>query len=122
MIAMVKRHTTSARGMVTAELAVAISAAVIVMVMLCWGIFLLVLQLRLVDTAGAVARQAARGDRAAAGRAQAAAPRGATIHTERGKASTRVTVRLEADPFGQLTPTVRLGARAEATNEPGVGG
>ena len=50
--------------MVTAELAVAISAAVIVMVMLCWGIFLLVLQLRLVDTAGAVARQAARGDRA----------------------------------------------------------
>jgi hypothetical protein len=119
---MANRCDKGSRGMVTAELAVAISAAVIVMVMLCWGVFLLVLQLRLVDTAGAVARQAARGDRAAVARAEAAAPRGARILLERGASSTRVTAQLQADPFGPMLPRVRLGARAEVTNEPGIGG
>jgi len=118
---MANRRTKAPRGMVTAELAVAISAAVIVMVMLCWGIFLLVLQLRLVDTAGAVARQAARGDRAGVERAQAAAPSGARIVIQSGTSSTRVTAQLQADPFGPMLPPVRLNARAEVTNEPGVG-
>jgi hypothetical protein len=118
---MANQSSRSQRGMVTAELAVAISAAVIVMIMLCWGIFLLVLQLRLVDTAGAVARQAARGDRAGVARAEASAPRGAEIRVERGESVTRVTVRLPADPFGPMMPTVRLGAAAEVATEPGVG-
>src|SRR6478735_9087423 len=117
---MANRPEKASRGMVTAELAVAISAAVIVMVMLCWGIFLLVLQLRLVDTAGAVARQAARGDRAGIGRAEAAAPRGARILLEKGTSSTRVTAQLQADPFGPMLPRVSLKARAEVTNEPGL--
>ncbi len=116
-----ERPGAAPRGMVTAELAIAISASVMVMVMLCWGIFVLVLQLRLVDTAGGVARQAARGDRVGVARAEAAAPRGARIVVERGTSSTRVTAQLEADPFGPMLPPVRLGARAEVTNEPGVG-
>jgi hypothetical protein len=119
MITMAKRRSQG--GMVTAELAVAISAAVIVMIILCWGICLLVLQLRLVDTAGAVARQAARGDRAGVARAEASAPKGTAIRVEQGKSMTRVTLRLQADPYGPLMPTVRLGAVAEIGTEPGVG-
>ena len=43
------------RGMVTAELAVATLAAMTLMVMLCWGIYLIVMQLRCEDVAAAVA-------------------------------------------------------------------
>lgn len=115
------RFFRSQRGMVTVELAVAISAAIAVMIMLCWGIALLVLQLRLVDTASAVARQAARGDRVAVGRAEAAAPAGTRVQVSRRGPTTRVSVRLETDPFGLLTPRVTLKAAAEVTDEPGVG-
>jgi hypothetical protein len=107
--------------MVTAELAVAITAAVAVMIMLCWGLALLVIQLRLTDTAGAVARQAARGDRAGVARAEAAGPRGAEIEVDRSGRTTSVIARLRVDPFGILTPTVTLRARAEVSTEPGVG-
>ena len=63
--------------MVTVELAVTTLAALALLMMMAWGISLIVLQLRLVDTAAAVARQAARGDRAAVTRIKAAAPTGA---------------------------------------------
>lgn len=107
--------------MVTAELAVAITAAVAVMIMLCWGVALLVLQLRLTDTAGSVARQAARGDRAGVARAEVAGPRGATVAVDRAGPTTRVVAQLRVDPFGILTPAVTLRARAQVTTEPGVG-
>jgi hypothetical protein len=116
----VGRHR-SGRGMVTAELAVAISAAVAVMVMLCWGIALLVLQLRLTDTASAVARQAARADRVGVARAEATAPRGAVVEISRSATTTEVTARLRTDPFGVLTPSLTLRARAQLTTEPGAG-
>ena len=48
------------RGMVTAELAVTTLSAFTLLVMMCWGISLVVLQLRCIDTAAAVARQTAR--------------------------------------------------------------
>ena len=51
------------RGMVTAELAVTTLAAFTLLIIMCWGIFLVVMQLRCIDTAAAVARQTARGDR-----------------------------------------------------------
>jgi hypothetical protein len=50
-----------ARGMVTAELAVTTLAAFALLTTMCWGIYLVVTQLRCVDTAAAIARQAARG-------------------------------------------------------------
>ena len=52
--------------MVTAELAVATLAALAMLTMMCWGVYLVVIQLRCTDTAAAVARQVARGDKAAA--------------------------------------------------------
>ena len=67
------------RGMVTAELAVSILAALAVLTMLCWGIYLILMQMRIIDTAGEVARQAARGDKAGVARAEDDAPRGAVV-------------------------------------------
>ena len=114
------RRTPAGRGIVTAELAVAISAAVAVMIMLCWGVSLLVLQLRLVDVASSVARQSARGDRAGVARAEAAAPRGTVVRIAHSGSTTRVAARLQTDPFGILTPRVALRADAQVTSEPGV--
>jgi hypothetical protein len=109
------------RGLVTIELAFAILAAVVVLMTLCWGIFLVVIQLRLVDTAGEVARQAARGDRAAIARVEAQAPPGATVSVRVAQPMTRVEVRVRVAPFAGL-PALLLGAAAEVATEPGVAG
>ena len=45
-----------ARGMVTAELAVTTLAAFALLTTMCWGIYLVVTQLRCVDAASAIAR------------------------------------------------------------------
>jgi hypothetical protein len=106
------------RGMVTVELAVAILAALLFMIMLCWGIYLVVVQVRLVDVAGEVARQAARGDQTAVVRAESVAPAGSTITVRVGQV-TQVEIRLEAAPMSQGLPKVPLSARAEVVTEPG---
>ena len=105
--------------MVTAELAVAILAALIVLVALCWGIFLVVLQLRLTDTAGEVARQAARGDREAVARARNASPPGVVITVRVDGRLTRVEVAASSRPVRGL-PAVDLHAVAQTATEPGV--
>ena len=69
--------------MVTAELAVATLAALVIMLLLSWGIYLMVVQVRCIDTAGEVARQAARGDDAAVARARREAPAGARVKIAR---------------------------------------
>jgi hypothetical protein len=107
------------RGMVTAELAVTILAALALLVMMCWGIYLIVMQLRCVDTAAAVARQAARGDAAAVRKIKSAAPQGATVVVERKSALVTVTVRLSARPLADWLPSVPLHAEAQVVPEPG---
>jgi hypothetical protein len=107
--------------MVTAELAVATLAALALLTMMCWGVYLVVIQLRCTDTAAAMARQLARGDRAAAFRAQAAAPRGAGVVVERRPSLVVVTVRVRAKPIAAWLVTVPLEARAEVVPEPGRG-
>ena len=87
------------RGMVTAELAVATLAALAVLLLLSWGIYLMVMQVRCIDTAAEVARQAARGDDAAVARAQREAPAGARVHINRSEALVRVEVRVVARPL-----------------------
>src|SRR3954454_12391524 len=89
------------RGMVTAELAVAILAAFSVFVLLCWGILLVVLQLRCVDTAAAVARQEAGGARAAAPLARSHAPTGARVSVRRRPGRVEVSVMLTVRPFAR---------------------
>ena len=114
-----RQSRRNARGMVTAELAVAILAAFSLFVLLCWGLVLLGLQLRAVDTAGAVARQEARHDSAAVARARAEAPAGAVIRVDRQPQEIRVSVSVRARPFARGLPSVPLHAVAVVVPEPG---
>ena len=109
------------RGMVTAELAVATLAAFAVLTMMCWGIYLVVIQLRCVDAAAAVARQAARSDDAAVIKAKAGAPSGASITIDKSPSSITVTVRVKARPLGRWLVAVPLEAHARVVPEPTTG-
>ncbi len=111
-----------ARGMVTAELAVTTLAAFAVLIMMCWGIYLVVTQLRCVDAAAAIARQAARGDTVGVGKAKAVAPSGATIVIDERPSLVTVTVRVKARPLGRWLVAVPLDARAQVIPEPAAGG
>jgi hypothetical protein len=109
------------RGMVTAELAVTTLAAFAVLTMMCWGIYLVVTQLRCVDAAAAVARQAARADDGAVAKAKAGAPSGAMITIEKHPTLITVAVRVRARPLGRWLIAVPLEARAHVVPEPAAG-
>ena len=109
------------RGMVTAELAVTTLAAFAVLTMMCWGIYLVVTQLRCVDAAAAIARQAARSDEAGVSKARASAPSGATIAIDKRPSLITVVVRVRARPLGRWLVAVPLEARAQVLPEPTVG-
>jgi hypothetical protein len=104
--------------MVTAELAVATLAALAVLTMLSWCVFLLVSQMRLIDTAGEVARQAARRDHGGVERAKQEAPPGAEVRVSSGPQTTSVVVRWQARPFAGWLVPVPLHAEAEVVTEP----
>jgi hypothetical protein len=106
------------RGMVTAELAVATLAALVIMLLLSWGIYLMVVQVRCIDTAAEVARQAARGDDAAVARARREAPAGARVRIARSEGLVRVDVSVVAKPLTDQLVGVPLRARAEVVPEP----
>ena len=108
--------------MVTAELAVAILAALSLFVLLCWGIALLALQLRIVDTAAAVARQEARSDRSGVAQARGQAPEGATIRVTRVGSEVEVTVAVTARPFVPGLAPVPLHATSAVVAKPGPQG
>jgi hypothetical protein len=116
-----KERGSKERGMVTAELAVTTLAAFAVLTMMCWGIYLVVTQLRCVDAAAAVARQAARADAAAVAKAKAGAPTGATIMIDKRPNLVTVTVRVRARPLGRWMAAVPLEARAQVVPEPAAG-
>jgi hypothetical protein len=107
--------------MVTAELAVTTLAAFALLTMMCWGIYLVVTQLRCVDAAAAVARQAARADDAAVATAKAGAPSGAVITIEKRPNLVTVTVHVTARPLGRWLAAVPLEAHANVVPEPGIG-
>ena len=116
-----KERGSKERGIVTAELAVTTLAAFAVLTMMCWGIYLVVTQLRCVDAAAAVARQAARADAAAVAKAKAGAPTGATIMIDKRPNLVTVTVRVRARPLGRWMAVVPLEARAQVVPEPAAG-
>ena len=89
--------------------------------MMCWGIYLVVTQLRCVDAAAAVARQAARADAAAVAKAKAGAPTGAAIMIDKRPNLVTVTVRVRARPLGRWMAAVPLEARAQVIPEPAAG-
>lgn len=102
------------RGSVTAELAVALPAVVLVLGACVWGVQLAAAQVRLEDAAGLAARAAARGD--AVEDALRAAPPGAAVATwpEGDLACARVAVAAAA-PLG--LPPVPLAAESCALRE-----
>ncbi|MDQ1483528.1 MAG: hypothetical protein QOF35_1604 [Actinomycetota bacterium] len=108
--------------MVTAELAIATLAVLAVVTMMCWAIFLLVMQMRCIDTAGEVARQAARGDQTGVQRAERDAPTGVRVSVTTNNQVISVTVRLTARPFSAWLVAVPLHAQAEVVAEPGITG
>lgn len=117
-----KIRAKDGRGMVTAELAVTTLAAFAVLTMMCWGIYLVVTQLRCVDAAAAIARQAARSDEAGVSKARASAPAGASIAIDKRPGLITVVVRVRARPLGRWLVAVPLEARAQVIPEPTVGG
>ena len=106
------------RGMVTAELAVTTLSAFTLLVMLCWGISLVLVQMRCIDTAAAVARQVARGDEAGVAQARSKAPDGAKIEVQRRPGLVTVTVRVTARPLADWLVSVPLRAGASVVPEP----
>jgi hypothetical protein len=114
-------RAVDARGMVTAELAVTTLAAFALLTTMCWGIYLVVTQLRCVDAAAMIARQASRGDTIAIAKAKAAAPSGATIAIDERPSLITVTVRVSARPLGRWLVALPLEARAQMVPEPTAG-
>jgi hypothetical protein len=109
----------SERGMVTAELAVASLLVAVVVAVIGWLAAVVGLALRCQDTAWEVARQEARNDTAAAGRARAAAPPGAHVQVARGGGRVEVVVELQARPWAGWLPSVPLRLGAVTLAEPG---
>ena len=89
------------------------------MIMLCWGIYLVVMQVRCIDVATEVARQAARGDAAAVRRAERRRRRARRSPSSEAVRITSVEVRLSARPFAAWLVAVPLRATAEVVPEPG---
>lgn len=104
--------------MVTAEMAVGVLAVVVVTVMLAWCLHLVTRQLLLEDTAAEVARQAARGDRAAVEAARQDAPSGTEVDI--GREGSAVVVRARTHAIGVAAlPALELRAEARMIVEPG---
>ena len=96
----------STGGYITAELAVALPAVLVVVLLSMWLLSCVAAQLRCVDAARAGARSAARGDAAAQSAAitQQRAPRGARVAVTTAGGVVRVVVRAEVHPLGVLLP------------------
>lgn len=106
------------RGMVTAELAVAIPAVVLVLALCLVAVGAAVDQIRCVDAARLAVRAAARGDSAAHVRALAveAAPAGATVDVSAQAGAVRVSVQARTRSWVGL-PTWQVVASAESPVE-----
>lgn len=111
--------TGAERGMVTVELAMGTLAVIGLLVTVCWVIFVVVCDLRISDTAAALARQAARGDAAGMAVVRSKAPRDAQIRLTNTDELSIVDVDLRARPFGWAAAGVALHVEATAVREPG---
>ena len=106
-------------GMVTAELAVAIPALVLVLAVCLAAVSVAVDQVRCVDAARIGARAAARADPADHVRslALAAAPDGADVQIHQAPAGVAVTVSVRTGGWGGLLPSWTLSAVAVTPSE-----
>ena len=112
------QRTNRSRGIVTTELALGLLFVITVLAFCCGLLGLAIMQGECEDLATQVARMEARGDHAAAARAEAGAPADArvSLRTEGGW----VVVVVSAErAWGAIGP-VRLQAEARMLKEPGV--
>ena len=107
-------------GMVTAEIAVAIPAVVVLLGGLIAVVAAVAAQLRCVDAAREGARAAARGDpqSAVVAIARQAAPAGASVTVSTSGDSVTVTVRASTRPIGGLVGTYTVSSSATGRLEP----
>jgi hypothetical protein len=119
------RADEAERGSVTAEIAVALPALVLVIAVALWGVSAATAQVACVDAARAGARAAARGEPLPAVRAAVirSAPGGARVTTSRAGdlVEVEVSVELHAPALSRLPPLV-VREHAVAAAEPGVSG
>jgi hypothetical protein len=110
-------------GMVTAELAVAIPAILLVLATCLAGVNAGIDQIRCVDAARLAARSAARGDTAAAVRVAAlsAAPPGASLTLAEDAVTVTVTIEARSGGWGGVLPSWGLVAHATAPRESAPG-
>lgn len=111
--------TRHQRGMVTAELAFASLAAMLLLVLCAWVLSLVMLLTKCQDTAAEVARQEARGDTTAVARSKADRPPGATVSVTHRAREVTVRVDLRARPWAAWLPVVPLSATATVLTEEG---
>ena len=107
-------------GMVTVEIAFAVMAAAVVALGLAYLIALVIQLGELHAVAGEVARQQARGDVAAAERAERGAPSGTRLQVGRDGGDVVVVAELRAagvQPWGRWIPAMPLSARAVVAKE-----
>lgn len=107
------------RGMVTVELAIGCITAVLVTACLVSLAMLGVVQSACAESSAQLARQSARGDKAAVAAARSRAPEGAQVRIDRGEDGVTAEVRVSVPVLG--VGTVPVGASSWAAYEPGQG-
>jgi len=113
-----RRRPPNDRGAVTVETAIALSAFIVVLGLMMYGLMAVLDQVRCVDAAREAARLTARGEIDQAKDAAARiAPAGAEIRVDVEGEHIQVDVR--ASPLGDMVPGVELHAEAFAVREPG---
>jgi TadE-like protein len=113
-----KRRPPGDRGAVTVETAIALSAFVVVLGLMMYGLMAVLDQVRCVDAAREAARLTARGEiDQAKDAASRIAPDGASIQVD--VEGEHIQVDVLASPPGDMVPGVELHAVAFAVREPG---
>lgn len=121
-----RRRGQPERGMVTAEIAVALGALTFLVVCVTWLVTVVGMQMRCIDAARDGARAAARGEPMAVAEVEAlrTAPSGADaeVSFQAGRVTVEVTADAEA-PWHVLSgiPSIGVSGRAVVAVEPGVG-
>ncbi|HEY9293948.1 MAG TPA: TadE family type IV pilus minor pilin [Microlunatus sp.] len=104
--------------MVTVELVFGMMIVTMMLALFGWAVSLFGIQAMCIDSASDIARQAARGDRAAVDREKASAPKGSVIDIDTSDGEVRVVVKVRSKPL-DLVPGVTLEGSASAAQEPG---
>jgi len=108
------------RGSATAEVAMALPALVVMLMVALTAVNAVRLQLECVDAAREAARAGARGDSGAAAGARAA-PTGAAVSVIESGETVVATVRVAVHPLGGRLPGFDVHATAVAAREPEAG-